>query len=37
MSDDILGLIVGILGGGAGIVAFLGWQTRRALREAFGP
>jgi hypothetical protein len=37
MSDDILGIIAGFMGGGAAIVVFLAWQTRRIVRETFGP
>lgn len=37
MSDDILGLIAGFMGGSGAIAVFLVWQTRRAVREAFGP
>jgi hypothetical protein len=37
MSDDVLGLIAGLMGGGAAIAVFLAWQTRQAVRETFGP
>jgi hypothetical protein len=37
MSDDIVGLIAGFMGGGAAIAIFLAWQTRKAVRETFGP
>jgi hypothetical protein len=35
MSDDVLGLIAGFIGGGAGIAVFLAWQTRKAVHETF--
>ncbi len=36
MSDDVLGLIAGFIGGAAGIAVFLAWQTRNAVHETFG-
>jgi hypothetical protein len=36
MSDDILGLVVGFIGGGVLIAIYFTWQARKALHDAFG-
>jgi hypothetical protein len=37
MSEDVLGLIVGFIGGGVLIAIYFTWQARKALHGAFGP
>jgi hypothetical protein len=37
MSEDILGLIVGFIGGGVMIAIYFTWQARKALHQTLGP
>jgi hypothetical protein len=37
MSDDILGLIIGFIGGGVLIAIYMTWQARKSLHEGFDP
>ncbi len=36
MSDDILGLILGFIGGGVAIAIYMTWQARKAIHVDLG-